>query len=53
MVRKKSSIPLGNGTIIIRSMANTNPTTPRSVISLINLKDFFSLVTSVYPYNIT
>jgi hypothetical protein len=52
MVRKKSSSPLGSGTIIIKSIANTNATTPKSVISLISLKDLLILFTSFYPYNV-
>ncbi|EDM24194.1 hypothetical protein CMTB2_01723 [Caminibacter mediatlanticus TB-2] len=52
MVKKKSSNPLGSGTIIIRSIEKTNITTPISVISLKNLSDFFTLFTSLVPYKI-
>ena len=52
IVKKKSSIPLGSGTIIIKSIANTNPTTPKSVISLRSLSDFLTLFTRTHPYNI-
>ena len=35
IVKKKSSIPLGRGIIIINKIEKTNKTTPISVISLI------------------
>lgn len=35
IVKKKSSIPLGSGIIIIKSIEKTNKTTPISVISFI------------------
>jgi len=34
IVRKKSNTPLGSGTIIIKSIAKTKATTPKSVTSL-------------------
>ncbi len=52
IVRKKSSIPLGSGTIIIKSIAKTKTTTPKSVISLKNLSDFLTLFTRFHPYYI-
>ena len=45
-VKKKSRIPLGSGTIIIKSIANTKPTTPKSVISLIVLNFDLTCVNS-------
>jgi hypothetical protein len=52
IVKKKSSIPLGSGTIIIKSIANTNATTPKSVISLNIFSEFLILFTRFHPYNI-
>jgi hypothetical protein len=52
IVKKKSSIPLGRGIMIIKSIANTKTTTPKSVISLSNLSEFFILFTRFHPYNI-
>ncbi len=52
IVRKKSKSPLGSGTIIISSIANTNNTTPISVISLKNLNAFLTLFTRFHPYNV-
>jgi len=52
IVKKKSNTELGRGIIIIKSIAKTNATTPKSVISLIALKDCLSLFTSTHPYNI-
>ncbi|GAB6073505.1 hypothetical protein JCM15786_01620 [Nautilia lithotrophica] len=50
IVKKKSSIPLGNGTIMIRSIAKTNATTPKSVTSLNIFKEFLTLFTRFHPY---
>jgi hypothetical protein len=52
MVKKKSNMPLGSGTIIISNIANTKATTPKSVISLRNLSLFFILFTRFHPYNV-
>jgi hypothetical protein len=52
IVKKKSSIPLGRGIMIIKSIANTKTTTPKSVISLNNLREFFILFSRFHPYNI-
>ncbi len=52
IVRKKSSMLLGKGTIIIKSIANTNPTTPKSATSLNTFSDFLILSISFHPYNI-
>jgi len=52
IVRKKSSMPLGNGTIIIRSIAKTKATTPKSVTSLNTFKEFLILFTRFHPYHI-
>jgi len=52
IVKKKSSIPLGRGIIIIKRIANTKATTPKSVISLSNFKEFFILFTRFHPYYI-
>ncbi len=52
MVKKKSKSPLGSGTIIIKSIAKTKATTPKSVISFINLRESLILFISFYPYNI-
>jgi hypothetical protein len=52
IVKKKSSIPLGRGIIIIKSIAKTKATTPKSVISLKNFSEFLTLATRFHPYNI-
>ncbi len=52
IVRKKSSIPFGSGIIIIKSIAKTKATTPKSVISLNNLSEFLILFIRFHPYNI-
>ena len=52
IVKKKSSIPLGSGTMIIRSIANTKATTPKSVISLNIFNEFLILFIRFHPYNI-
>jgi len=53
IVRKKSKKPFGKGTIIIKRIAKTNPTTPKSVSSLRYLREDFILVTSFHPYCIS
>ena len=50
IVRKKSKNPFGRGTIIIRRIAKTNPTTPKSASSLRCLREDFTLFNSVHPY---
>ena len=52
IVKKKSNIELGRGMIIIKSIAKTNTTTPKSVTSLIVLKESLSFFISAHPYNI-
>ncbi len=50
IVRKKSKNPFGSGTIIIKRIAKTNPTTPKSVSSLKYLSEDFTLFISFHPY---
>ena len=50
IVRKKSKSPFGSGTIMIKRIAKTKPTTPKSVNSLKYLSEDFNLFTSVHPY---
>jgi len=50
IVKKKSSIPLGSGTIMIKSIAKTNATTPKSVISLNTFNEFLTLFIRFHPY---
>ena len=52
IVRKKSSMELGSGIIIINSIENTKTTTPKSVTSLRSFREFFILFTRFNPYNI-
>ena len=52
IVRKKSSMELGSGTIIIKSIEKTKTTTPKSVTSLRSFREFFILFTRFNPYNI-
>ena len=52
IVRKKSKNPFGRGTIIIKRIAKTNPTTPKSVSSLRYLREDLILLTSAHPYSI-
>ena len=53
IVRKKSKNPFGSGTIMIKRIAKTNPTTPKSVSSLRYLREDFNLFTSFHPYSIS
>ena len=53
IVRKKSKNPFGRGIIIIKRIAKTNPTTPKSVSSLRYLREDLILLTSAHPYCIS
>ncbi len=53
IVRKKSKNPFGRGIIIIKRIAKTNPTTPKSVSSLRYLRVYFILLTRFHPYCIS
>lgn len=52
IVKKKSSIPLGRGIMIIKRIAKTKATTPKSVASLNILSEFLTLFIRFHPYNI-
>ena len=52
IVKKKSKIEFGRGTIIINNIEKTNITTPISVTSLRSFKVFLTLFTSSHPYYI-